>query len=465
MRVALKAPFRTVGELAAILGITPLRVGEPPEEIVGLATDSREVKGGDLFVALHGARQEGECFVPEALSRGAVAILAEKPPALFEADYTVLCVGDVQEALLTLAAERRRRSAAKVIAVSGSTGKTTAKELIAAILATAGSVQKSEGNFNSHIGMPLSLLGMKNADYFVLELGINHRGEMARLARALSPDVAVLTNVGTAHVGHFSDACELFREKMKITEGLRENGTLLVGESIPSSVRHTCGVKTLVFGTGDGADFRVSNVQNGKKGAVADVIWQERILHGLSWPVAGSIGASAIGIGAGVGLLEGLTEKQIKEGFLAAKSTTPRMRRLEIHGRRVIDDTYNASPEAMVGALEALIYQSDGCPSAAVFGDMLELGGGTAALHDAVGECAARSGISHFFAYGDQRGALSNGALRGGMSAACVHPFAFGEERALAEEILRSVPRGGFVLFKASRGTALDLVIKELELL
>ena len=139
------------------------------------------------------------------------------------------------------------------------------------------------------------------------------------------------------------------------------------------------------------------------------------------------------------------------------------MRRLEILGRTVIDDTYNASPEAMVGALETLSYLRGTRPSAAVFGDILELGAHATALHDAVGECAAHSGISHFFTYGDHGTVMAGGALRGGMPQASVHAFSFGDEEALARRIIELVPRGGVILCKASRRTALDRVIKELE--
>ena len=460
MRVTLK-PARTVGELAAVLGISPIKIGDPPEVVCGIATDSREVERGDLFVALAGSRQNGNDFALEALSRGGVAILTASAPLVGAANCTVLCVDDVEAALLALAAARRREVRARVIAVSGSTGKTTVKELLAVLLATRGTVRKSEGNFNSGIGMPLSLFCMEDADHFVLELGINHRGEMERLTRALAPDLAVLTNVGTAHVGNFADAGELLFEKMKIARGVREGGTLLLPESVSIHAQNTRGLHILTVGTSDLADFRVSRATNTPKGVVADVRWREGEIRALSWHVPGSIGVSCIGIGAAVGVLEGLSSEEIRQGLLAARETAPRMRRLEILGRTIIDDTYNASPEAMVGALETLSYLAGDRPSAAVFGDILELGTHAITLHDAVGECAAHSGISHFFTYGDHSAVMAQGAIRGGMPETLVHSFGFGEEAALARRIIELVPRGGIILCKASRKTALDRVIKE----
>ncbi len=463
MRVSLPAPAKTVGDIAAILGIAPVKIGDPKERIEGIATDSREIIRGDLFVAIDGARQSGNSFVGEALSRGAVAILTTRLPPVFAANCTVLCVADVEAALLALAAKRREDAAARVIAVSGSTGKTTVKELIATVLSMRGTVRKSAGNFNSGIGMSLSLLSMEDADHFVLELGINHRGEMERLSRALAPDLAVLTNVGTAHVGHFADARELLLEKMKITAGIKAGGRLLLADTINRCGGNLCGAETFTVGTGELADFRVMRAKNGKDGIVADVCWREGEIRELSWHVPGSIGASCIGLGAAVGVLEGLGPEEIRGGLLAAQKLAPRMRRIEIFGRTVVDDTYNASPEAMVGALETLSYLSGDRPSAAVFGDILELGAHAIALHDAVGECAAHSGISHFFTYGDYSAVLAGGALRGGMPQASVHAFSFGNEKVLARQIIELVPRGGVVLCKASRRTALDRVIKELE--
>ncbi len=462
MRIALATPMRAVDAISDILGITPIRVGTPPAMLGGISTDSREVLAGDLFVAMTGARQDGNAFAAEALSRGAVAVMSERELAPEAGSYWSFRVGNVEAALLALAGARRRLTRASVIAIGGSTGKTTVKEIAAAVLGEMGRVERSAGNFNSGIGMPLSLLSMEEADYFVLELGINHAGEMEPLSRALAPDLAILTNVGSAHIGHFADHRALLAEKMKIAAGQTDADTLLLADSIPRDAWRNAVPRVLTVGSGDSADFRALHVRHSRAGVTADIAFEDKVISQLTWCVPGSIGTSCLAFGAAVGLLFGGTAQQIGHGLSAAAAQLPRMQSLEIAGRTVIDDTYNASPEAIVGALETLLYISGNRPRAAVLGDIGELGAHAAALHDAVGECAGRSGIGHLFTYGDHALEMANGAQRGGMPQHAVHAFSFGAEDTLAQEILRLVPRGGVILFKASRKTALERVIKKL---
>ncbi len=461
MRVALATPMRAVDAISDILGITPIKVGAPPPMLGGIATDSREVLAGDLFVALSGARRDGNSFVAEALSHGAAAVLSEKDLFLGAGSYWSLRAENAERALLALARARRRLTRASVIAISGSTGKTTVKEIVAAVLGEVGRVERSVGNFNSGIGMPLSLLGMEEADHFVLEIGINHPGEMEPLARALAPDLAILTNVGSAHIGHFSDHHALLAEKMKISAGQTAADTLLLADSIPREAWRNAVPRVLTLGVGEKADFRVLYERHCKAGVTADIAFGDQVIPRLKWPVPGSIGVSCLAFGTAVGLLFGASAEQIAQGLLTAAAQLPRMHSLEIAGRTVIDDTYNASPEAMVGALEALCYISGTCPRAAVLGDIGELGTHAAALHAAVGECAGHSGLAQLFTYGDHALEMANGARRG-MPHSAVHAFPFGAENTLAQEILRLVPRGGVILFKASRKTALERVIKKL---
>lgn len=461
MRISLATPMQEIGTLAAALGSVPVAKGTPPLKIGGMATHTKELKAGDVFVAMRGARCNGNDFILEALARGAVAVLTEEElPPLF-GNYWVLRVQNVEGALLLAAAARRRLAKAKVVAVSGSTGKTTVKEIIASVLLEAGTVRKSEGNFNSSIGMPLSLLQMEDADHFVLEVGINRAGEMEPLARVLAPELAVLTNVGSAHIGHFADARELLLEKLKLAAGQRGEDVLLLADSIP---RDACGdipSRMMRIGTSEGADFQLKNIINSKKGVSADLWHGGCRVEGLCWHIPGSIGSSCLAIGGAAGMLFGLSGEAIRAGLLHAAQHTPRMKMLEIAGRHVIDDTYNASPEAMIAALETLAYLAKG-ERAAVLGDIGELGAFANSLHDAVGECAAHSGISQLFTYGNYSEVMAEGALRGGMPAQCVHAFPFGGEQALVACLLKKVPRGAAVLFKASRKTALERVIEVL---
>lgn len=462
MRVSLATPMRAVACLAAVLGIKATKHGTPRAQISGIATDSREVTVGDLFVALPGTRYHGNAFAAEAVSRGAAAILCERALPPLGGSFWSLQVESATAALLALAKARRALTRATVIAISGSTGKTTVKEIVAAVLGACGRVEKSSGNFNSGIGMPLSLLGMEEAAYFVLELGINHVGEMEPMARALAPHLAILTNVGSAHIGHFESSCTLLAEKMKICSGQTAADTLLLADSIPRAAWQGIAPRVLTVGVGESADFRALRVQHSRAGTVADVEFESRLIPQLSWQVPGSIGASCLGFGAAVGMLYGADDKEIRQGLAAAAAKLPRMRQIRLADRTVIDDTYNASPEATVAALETLFYIGGTRPRAAVLGDMGELGAHAAALHDAVGECAAHSGISQLFTYGTHAPQIAEGARRGGMQEGTVHAFGFGEEAALTKTILHLVPQGGIILFKASRKAALERVIERL---
>ena len=461
MRISLASPMQSVDTLAAALNTVPEAVGTPPAKLNGIATDAREIKRGDLFLAMRGARHNGNDFVDMALSLGAVGVLTEQEIAPFCGDYWFFRVKSIEQGLFSLANARRRLTGAKVVGVSGSTGKTTVKEIIAAVLSQAGTVRKSEGNFNSTLGMPLSLLQMEDADYFVLEVGINHPGEMEPLARALTPDLAVLTNVGSAHIGNFLNREHLLAEKLKITAGQCPSDTVLMADSIARDACFSIPSRVLRVGVSEGADFCLQNIEHGKKGVRADLQYGAHTLTGLHWHMPGSIGLSCLGIGAAVGILFGLSGDAIRAGLANAAQHAPRMKIKQIAGISIIDDTYNASPEGVITSLEALAYLG-GEGACAVLGDIGELGALAGSLHDAVGECAAHSGISHLFTYGNYSGVMAAGALRGGMTPQCVHAFPFGEERALAAHLLHTVPRGTAVLFKASRKTALERVIEAL---
>lgn len=459
MRIALPSPLCAKGALTALLGCE----NAPPTPLcfTGIATDSREVRCGDLFVALRGAHHDGAAFAQHAVKNGAVAMLCDGANAPVLEDLPVLRVASVEQALLRAAATWRRRLSGKFIAVSGSTGKTTVKDLLATVLSESGTVEKSLGNFNSTLGMPLSVLSMHGSDYHVLEIGINHVGEMAPLSRALSPHLAVLTGVGTAHIGFFGSSQALLAEKMKLASGLTKNGSFLVPERLCHAAPDPS--RVLCVGTGEAADFHVRGIRHSKTGVVADVWWRMRCAKGLSWHLPGSAGLSCLSLGGAVGLYFGLDGEAIKKGLLQAQGSASRMKRLLIDGRCVIDDTYNASPEAVIAALEALCYLSGGAPRAAVLGDMGELGSFSARLHREVGAAAAGAGLSHLFLYGRHAGDLCEGALFGGLSPKRVHCFAVGEEKGLATAVFEAMPRGAYILCKASREMGLERVILQME--
>ncbi len=459
MRVDLCSLLRAPQHLAAALGAELLTVGSPDGEIRGLATDSREVVRGDLFVALHGRKSDGCAFLEEALARGACGLLLPSYVAAPEGDYYCFSAERPEQALLRAAAARRERTAARVIAVCGSAGKTTAKEAIAAICAKGGSVRKSEGNFNSTVGMPLSLLSMEEADFFVLELGVNHAGEMEAMARALAPDLAVLLNVGSAHIGHFADFAELVREKTSVARFLREDGMLLASEGL-SAFSFPCKREQMLFcGEGARADYRAVNIHIDQKGTAADIITPKRVITNLRWSIPGKMAALMLTFAAAVGDRLGFSSEAIRGGLAAADATAPRLRRHACGSRLLLDDAYNASPETVLSALEVLGHLAGDRPRVAVLGDMLELGELTEALHSAVGRAVVEHRIDYLFTFGKAAEYIALEAATLGLARERILSFSSDEGEALALAIRKLAPPNAVILFKASGKMALGQVV------
>ncbi len=458
MRIELCQELRGVARLSAALGARQIVQGEPPREIRGISTDSREVCPGDLFVALPGAYSHGECYLQQALDRGATALLHTVPQNGLRGSFYFFYVPDVVKALLAAAAYRRLLQDGEVIAVTGSAGKTTVKEAIGAVL---GDVPQSKGNFNSEIGMPLSVLSLPRAPYWVLELGISHVGEMERMAAALRPTLGVLTNVGSAHIGELGSFDTIFCEKAELARQLAPGGRFLAPAHFAKTRFALPSDRVFSVGVGKNADLRLEGIRIDADGSSCDLRGLGRVISGLSWPVPGDTGLSVIGLSAGVGVLCGREEKEIREGLLRAAKKAPRMKRLEVCGRVLLDDSYNASPEATVAALEVLRHLAQGRATLAVLGDILELGKYSEVLHRAVGRAVMENGICRLITYGECARLIAAEALALGMPQAAVKSYAVGEEQDLINEICRQKENWSAVLFKASHKMAMWHIARE----
>ena len=460
MRIELYEGLQSPAALAAALGAVAEPIGAPPSAVTGAATDSREVRHGDLFVALAGEHTDGARFIGDALRRGAAAVLTRPDAPVPRGDFWHYAVASPEKALLTAAARRRRESEAFVIAVTGSSGKTTVKEAIATLL---GGVPHSAGNFNSTVGMPLSVLRFPDAPYWVAELGINHAGEMEPMAKALAPDLAVVTNVGTAHIGLFGSREILIEEKCRIAAGLGKDGSLLLPDDLPIPAFLAPSGGVFRVGTTEAADFRAENIVMGQKGVRCDLRGRGRVITNLAWPIPGRVGVSVIALVGAVGVLLDRTDDEIRAGLLRAGAETPRMRQVRLGDVLLLDDTYNASPESMTAALEILGYLAGDRPRVAVLGDMLELGDFSRVLHETVGKYAVGAGLSALYTYGAAAASIAEGAARAGMPPKRIHRFTQGEENALVKALSGQLEHPCAILFKASHAMRLDLVVKTLE--
>jgi UDP-N-acetylmuramoyl-tripeptide--D-alanyl-D-alanine ligase len=451
-------PLRlTLGWVARASGGT-IRGGDAEREVGTVVIDSRVAREGDLFVALRGPRFDGHDFVADVMGRGAAAAVVERGRG---GGNRVIEVDDTLRALQELALAVRRESAARVVAITGSAGKTTTKETIAAFLGVRFRVVKNKGNLNNHIGLPLSLLQLRERpDVAVMELGMNHAGEISALVAIAEPDVRVWTNVGDAHLGFFASPDAIADAKAEILERATA-GTLLVFNADDPRVRvraRRFPGRTLTFGLSEPADVRALDVEDlGLGGMRARVVTPagERI---LATPLLGRgnlsnvLAATTVAVDAGIAL-DAIASEAARLTPADRRGCVRRLR----EGITLIDDSYNSSPAALGGALDVIARESHAARRVAVLGEMLELGDHSMRLHADSGGAAAAAGLDLLFAIGGPPAReLAAAAVSAGMPADAVSYFAASDEAAPA--VAAALRRGDLVLVKGSRGIGTDVV-------
>ncbi|UUX49095.1 UDP-N-acetylmuramoyl-tripeptide--D-alanyl-D-alanine ligase [Nisaea acidiphila] len=365
----------------------------PAFEIADLVIDSRKVTPGCLFVALPGERVDGHDFVGAALEAGAAAALVGRIPAGLEANAPLLEVEDVLGGLRDIAAAARARTGATVLAVTGSVGKTGTKDSLAAALSVFGEVHASAGNLNNHIGAPLSLARLpQTADYAVLELGMNHLGEISELTRLVRPDLTIITNVEETHIGHFRDVEQIAEAKSEIFEGLKEDEGLAVLNRdnahfyFCAERAEATGARIVSFGRSEDADVRLIGAECGPEGSNIVVRVEGRQLVyridgiGMHWAF-NSVGVLACIHALGLDLQK--AARAIRE--VSAKAGRGKQEEIAFDDASLllIDESYNASPASVTAALDVLsMTKPKGAGRRiAVLGDMLELGDRAEFLH------------------------------------------------------------------------------------
>ena len=452
----------TLDWVAAAVGATR-RKGSADAPVGNVVTDSRTLQPGDLFVALRGPRFDGHAFVGDVLARGAVGAIVERERV--QEDSRTIEVPDTLDALQRLAQRVRSAVSTRVIAITGSAGKTTTKEAIAAVLATRFRVVKNKGNLNNHIGLPLSLMQLRTApDVAVMELGMNHAGEISRLVEIATPDMRVWTNVGDAHLGFFASADAIADAKAEILEGAGADTVLVCNADdrrVMARVRTFPG-RVLTFGEADGATIRARSIRDrGIRGMSADIETPagdrtiETALLGRG-NLLNVLAATAVAVDSGIGL----DQIAVEVSRLQPADRRGAVRQLR-DGITLIDDSYNSSPSALTRALEVVAHEARDTHAIGVLGEMLELGEHSLALHESCGRAAAAAGLSRLFAIGGAPvRALAAAAIAAGMPAASVSYFETSEQAAPA--VVTAVTAGDLVLVKGSRGTRTDVVADRL---
>ena len=431
----------------------------------GAFTDSRKPVPGGLFVALRGESFDGSDFVGQAVQGGARGVLVPAD-ALDQARQQVkgaalLTAPDTGRALGMLAAAwRRRLRQLEVVAVTGSTGKTSTKELIAEVLAAAGSALKTEGNLNNEVGVPLTLLRLTDEHrYAVIECGMNHLGEIARLAQWADPDVALVTNVGPVHLEGCGSIDGVAHAKGELYHALRE-GAVAVANADDGRVLAQAKLsrrKLVTFGASYGSDVRLISAHHGGEGLRVEMeIGGARKTVELK--LIGTHNGNNATAAAAVGLALGLDMDRTLEALSRARTPGRRMRPVRLpNGALLIDDCYNANPSSTKAALLTLTHLVRGKGRAiAVLGDMLELGQTELDLHRDVGRFAAGAGLSLLVCFGERARALGEGALEAGLPAECIEYTADPAEAVrLVQDRIRPED---VILVKGSRGMKMERI-------
>ena len=437
-----------------------LTAGSPDVVFTSVSIDSRTVATGALFVAIKGDRFDGHDYAGVALEHGATGLLVSRAVSGVPS-AAVIEVGDTLAALQGLAREIRRRSAATVIAITGSAGKTSTKEITADLLATRYRVFRNRGNLNNHIGLPLSLTELAHgAEMAVVELGMNHAGEIRELIRIAEPDARVWTNVGDAHIGYFGSRDAVASAKAEILEAAGPETVVVANADDSLVARHTKGFagRLVTFGTDAAATVRATNVEDrGFEGTTATVATPGGSIR-LELNLPGRAHLMNVLAAAAVATEYGVTPAEISTIAQAARPVVRRGSMTTLRsGARIVDDTYNASPAAVQMMLQALKVTPGATRRLAILGEMLELGDGAFALHEACGRAAAESGVDLLVAVG---GSSADGFITGAKAAGLTDRqlLRFSDSVSACGPVAALLQGGDLVLIKGSRGTRMDLI-------
>ena len=443
----------TAREICAAVGGTLLQDSGAP--VTGVTTDSRAVQPGQLFIPLVGERFDGHAYISKALDGGAAGCLTAREPETLLPGKLYIRVADTRLALKALASWYRNKFDLPVVQVTGSAGKTTTKEMIASVLSQRYNTLRTEGNFNNDIGAPLTLLRlMPEHQAAVIETGMNHFGEIRYLGEMVRPDIAVITNVGDAHIENLGNTRQgILRAKCEIFENLTPEGIAVLNGDDELLNTVTLPQTILRCGVGDGCGVRVTDIDDRGLEGVACTVTIEGEHYRLTTSAPGRYMIYPMAMAAAIGRRLGLTGEEITAGVAAYTTVGSRMHLIRLPGERlVIDDCYNANPQSMAAGLRMLA-ASPARNRVAVLGDMGELGQLTAQAHRDMGALTRRLGLTAV-AVGEKMHALTETDPQ-------AQWFATVEEAMPA--IRQLFTPGTAVLVKASHAMHFERIVKELE--
>ncbi len=429
-----------------------------------LTTDSREVTPGALFVAIRGENADGHAYIGKAADLGASCILCDRMPEQLPS-CPLIVAEDSVKALGRLAAANKRQIAPLTVAITGSIGKTTTKEFVAAVLSEHYKTLKTPGNFNNHIGLPLTMLSLENSHRaMVVEMGMSARGEIEYLSSLACPKIAVITNIGTSHIEHLGSREGIRDAKMEIVTGMEQGGALILNGDEPL-LADIPGAYYVSL-KNPAAQFYISHIEQSVHGSAFDLTVGGELYESIVIPVIGEHNVLDAAYAFAVGSLVGMGEYEIRRGLMNFRQTGMRQNLYAIGDFWVLEDCYNAAPESMQAALKVLsqVAADKGGRKIAVLGEMRELGSYSAAGHRTAGRAAAGEQVDLLITFGREARYIAEGALEAGLHRASILQFDSTDHPEAPAAALREILRpGDTVLFKASRAVALERVIAGLK--
>ena len=445
----------TVAALCAAVG-GKLLSGDSAAVVTGVTTDSRAASDGQLFIPLTGERFDGHAYIDSALSAGASGCLTARVPETMRPGKFYIQVADTRLALKALAAWYRSRFTLPVVQITGSAGKTTTKEMVAAVLSRRYDTLKTQANFNNDIGTPLTLLGLApQHQAAVIETGMNHFGEIRYLGEMVRPDIAVITNVGDAHIENLGNTRQgILQAKCEIFENLAPDGIAVLNGDDPLLNTVTLPQTILRCGRGEGCNVRVTDVDDRGIEGIACTVTTAKASYRLATASPGGFMIYPMAMAAAIGEALGLTGEEITAGVAAYVPTGSRMHIIHLPEERLlIDDCYNANPQAMTEALKLLAVTKTR-RRAAVLGDMGELGELTVSAHRAIGALTGELHLDSVIAIGEKARDIASAASN-------AQWFPSVED---ALPAVRAAFTGGTaMLVKASHAMHFENIVKELE--
>ncbi|MFL6526488.1 MAG: UDP-N-acetylmuramoyl-tripeptide--D-alanyl-D-alanine ligase [Chthoniobacterales bacterium] len=435
-----------------------LERGDPNRVVVSISTDSRTVRADELFVPLRGDNFDGHNFIAQTVQRGAAGAIVDKSwRGDVPSEFVLIRVDDTLRAYQRIAAEYRKLLGLRVVCITGSNGKTSTKDFVAAVLSRKLRVSKTEGNLNNHVGLPRTMLSANHGDEIgVWEIGMNHPGEVAPLAALAGPDVAIVTNIGVAHIEFMGSREAIAQEKGELAAAVQENGTVILNgddefsESIAKRVR----ARVVLAGIRNGT-IRAEEIRQTSDGSEFTILeGAHRARAQLPVPGLHMVQNALLAVAAG--RVFRLSLEECAAGLAATRLTKARLQIREINGVQFIDDSYNANPDSMKAALRTLAELETTARRIAVLGEMGELGSESERGHREVGEVAAEVAVDQLITVGTGAAIIADAA---GLTNTIV---AESHEEA-ADWLSENTSRGDLVLIKGSRSARMERVIEEFE--